>query len=211
MAEYVQRRPEDMLLYQLIADNLQTFIHNLSEQGKSLPEHVTKEFKAYLKCGIYAHGFIRLKCKDCRKETLLAFSCKKRGFCASCTAKKMAEVAAHLVDNLLPKALYRQFVLSVPIPLRYWMATNKKLTAKIHKIFADETDFLYQTKAAKRGFKAIGSGSINFIQRFGGAINLNIHFHLLQMGGVYVERRRKLVFKKMGVPTNLSVNFGHPD
>ena len=114
----------------------------------------------------------------------------------------MAEVAAHLVDNILPRAPYRQFVLSVPIPLRYWMATNKKLTAKIHKIFADETDFLYQSKARERGLKTIGSASINFIQRFGGAINLNIHFHLLQMGGVYIKRKRKFVFKKMGVPTN---------
>ena len=84
----------------------------------------------------------------------------------------MAEVAAHLVDNLLPRAPYHQFVLSVPIPLRYWMATSKKLTAKIHKIFADETDLLYQAKASKRGLQAIGSASINFIQRFGGAINL---------------------------------------
>ena len=139
----VQRRPEDTLLYQLIADNLQTFIHNLSEQGKSLPEHVTKEFRAYLKCGTHAHGFVRLQCKDCRKETLLAFSCKKRGFCASCTAKKMAAIAAHLVDNTLPRAPYRQFVLSMPIPLRYWMATNKNFTVKIHQIFADETDLLY--------------------------------------------------------------------
>ena len=149
-----------------------------------------------------SYGFTRLKCKDCKKETLLAFSCKKRGFCASCTAKKMAEIAAHLVDNILPRAPYRQFVLSVPIALRYWMATDKKLTAKIHKIFAEETNFLYQARAGKRGLKTIGSGSIDFIQRFGGAINLNIHFHLLQMGGVYIKRRRKLVFKKMGIPTN---------
>ena len=110
MQKYTQRRPEDTLLYQLIADNLQTFIHNLSEQGKSLPKHVVKEFDAYLKCGIHAHGFARLQCKDCGKETLLAFSCKKRGFCASCTAKKMAEVAAHLVDNILPRAPYRQMI-----------------------------------------------------------------------------------------------------
>ena len=136
MAEYAQRRPQETLLYQLIADNLETFLHNLSEQGKTLPEHVTKEFKAYLKCGIHAYGFARLQCKDCGKETLLAFSCKKRGFCASCTAKKMAEVAAHLVDNILPRAPYRQFVLSVPISLRYWMATNKKLITKIHNLFA---------------------------------------------------------------------------
>ena len=82
------------------------------------------------------------------------------------------------------------------------MATSKKLTTKIHKIFAEETNILYQDRASKRGLQNIGSGSIDFIQRFGGAINLNIHFHLLQMGGVYIKRRRKFVFKKMGIPTN---------
>ena len=202
MTEYEQRAPEKTLLYQLIADNLETFIQTLSEQGKALPEHVEKAFRSYLRCGIHAYGFMRLQCKECKQETLLAFSCKKRGFCPSCTAKKMAEVAAHLVDSILPRAPYRQFVLSVPIPLRYWMATSKKLTKKIHKIFAQETETLYLEKASRHGLTPIGSGSINFIQRFGGAINLNIHFHLLQMGGVYIKRRKKLVFKKMGVPTN---------
>ena len=59
----------------------------------------------------------------------------------------MTEVAAHLVDNILPTTPYRQFVLSVTIPLRYWMASNRKLTSQVHKILAKETDVLYQRKA----------------------------------------------------------------
>ena len=36
MTEYEQRAPEKTLLYQLIADNLETFIQTLSKQGKAL-------------------------------------------------------------------------------------------------------------------------------------------------------------------------------
>ena len=91
MTENEQRAPEKTLLYQLIADNLETFIQTLSEQGKALPEHIEKEFRSYLRCGIHAYGFMRLQCKECNQETLLAFSCKKRGFCPSCAAEKIAK------------------------------------------------------------------------------------------------------------------------
>ncbi len=37
-----------------------------------------------------------------REERLVAFSCKTRGFCPSCTSRRMAGTAAHLVDRVLP-------------------------------------------------------------------------------------------------------------
>ena len=77
--------------------------------------------------GAYApYGFIRLKCTTCGAEKLVAFSCKKRGFCPSCCAKRMAEAATHLTQNVLHLVPYRQFVVSFPIPLRYWLHTNKR-------------------------------------------------------------------------------------
>ncbi len=85
-----------------------------------------------------------------------------------------------LIDNILPRVKVRQYVLSVPIPLRYWMASSKKLLAKVHKIFASEVESFYVDKGAKNR-----SGSVTFVQRFGSALNLNVHFHLLQMEGAY--------------------------
>jgi len=41
------------------------------------------EFDAFLECGILAHGFLRLRCGACGHDKLLAFSCKRRGFCPS--------------------------------------------------------------------------------------------------------------------------------
>ena len=92
----------------------------------------TKEFYAYLQCGILAHGLVRLGCDACPHQMLLAFSCKKRGFCPSCAGRRMAQMAAHLVEEVIPWVPTRQWVVSVPIPLRYWMAPSRELTATVH-------------------------------------------------------------------------------
>ena len=47
---------------------------------------------------------MRLRCDHCHAEKLVAFSCKKRGFCPSCGARRMAETAALLADEVLPLA-----------------------------------------------------------------------------------------------------------
>ena len=95
--DYAPRRPEQTVLYRAVAGNLRT-LQALGElEGKNLPGYVAEEFDAFLRCGILAYGFLRLSCEDCRFERLLAFSCKKRGFCTSCGGRRMVESAAHLV------------------------------------------------------------------------------------------------------------------
>ncbi len=79
-----------------------------------LPAHVPREFEDYLKCSRLEHGFLRVRCADCHAERLVAFSCKRRGFCPICGARRMAEGAALLVDEVLPRESMRQWVLSVP-------------------------------------------------------------------------------------------------
>ena len=39
---------------------------------------------------------IRARCEDCGHERLIPFSCKGRGICPSCNARRMCEVAAQL-------------------------------------------------------------------------------------------------------------------
>src|SRR5947199_4653211 len=151
---------------------------------------VEREFYAYLRCGILAHGFLRLGCDTCPQELLLPFSCKRRGFCPSCAARRMAQTAAHLVECVIPWVPTRQWVVSVPIPLRYWMASSKELTAKIHTISRTTISQYYVNQAVKRGVERqqVQPGSVTFIQRFGGAINLNVHYHVVFLEGVYLER-----------------------
>jgi len=56
----------------------------------------------------------------------------------------------------------------------------------------------------KAGFtrKAAQTGAITLIQRFGSARNLNVHFHMLFLDGVYVERRDgSLRFRWVNAPS----------
>ncbi len=76
--------------------------------GADLPQFVKDEFDAFLECGILAHGFLRLRCGACGHDKLLAFSCKRRGFCPSCGARRMSQTAAHLVDHGHPWLQYGQ-------------------------------------------------------------------------------------------------------
>jgi len=68
-------------------------------------------FRKYLECGIFAHGFARVRCDDCGDDFLVAFSCKGRGVCPSCNTRRMAEAAAHLTDHVFPRLPVRQWVL----------------------------------------------------------------------------------------------------
>jgi len=79
-----------------------------------------------LECGIPAHGFLRLRCGDCGHDKIVAFSCKRRGFCPSCGARRMAQTAAHLLDHVIPRVPVRRWVLSLPIPLRLLLAAQPK-------------------------------------------------------------------------------------
>jgi hypothetical protein len=127
---YERHRPEQTLLYQLVERYYPELVALLSEQGKPLPKYVLREFDDYLKCGRLEHGFLRLRCDTCHAERLLGFSCKHRGFCPSCGARRMAESAALLVDHILPQRPMRQWVLSVPFQLRFLFASQPVIMGK---------------------------------------------------------------------------------
>ena len=88
-----------------------------------------------LECGIFAHGFARARCGDCGHDYFVAFSCKGRGVCPSCTTRRMVETAAHLTDHVFPRLPVRQWVLSVPKRLRYFMQRDGAVLNMVLRIF----------------------------------------------------------------------------
>jgi len=46
------------------------------------------------------------------------------------------------------------------------------------------------------------STAVTLIQRFGSALNLNIHFHMLFLDGVYVGEADSAQFRWVKAPTN---------
>jgi hypothetical protein len=212
IAPYEPRDPSRTILYKVIAAHLETFLASLdaAPAATGLPAYVPREFYDYLQCGILAHGFLRLGCDTCTHEMLLAFSCKRRGFCPSCAGRRMAQTAAHLVERVIPWGPTRQWVVSVPLPLRYWMASSKALTAQIHTIIHTTISQYYVKQAVKSGVERqqVQLGSVTFIPRFGGALNLHVHFHCVFLEGVYLDRpeaSRKPYFVKGGPPSDADV------
>jgi hypothetical protein len=92
--------------------------------GRPLPQYVIKEFQALVECGDPALGFTRIRCPSCATDMILPFSCKGRTFCSPCGGRQMAQTAAHLVDRVFPDEDVRQWVLTVPKPLRLAMAMS---------------------------------------------------------------------------------------
>lgn len=91
------------------------------KKNGSVPEHVEREFRRYLECGILARGFARARCGPCGHDFLIAFACQGRGACPSCHTRRMVETAAHPADYGLPDLPLRQWVLAVPKRLRYFL------------------------------------------------------------------------------------------
>lgn len=174
---------------------MESFLAAAREQhDRGLPRYVERELRAYLQCGIHAHGFLRARCSACGAQLLVAFSCKRRGVCPSCNARRMCAAAAHVTDHVLPDVPLRQWVLSVPFELRLLLAKNAKALSAVGRIFVQET-LRWQVEQARRQRSPtptdriqLRGGAICFPQRFGGSLNLNVHYHVAVPDGVFARR-----------------------
>ena len=167
-----RHRPEETPLYRIVETCYPKFLARLEAEGASLPHFVQQQFDDYLKCGLLEHGFLRVKCDACRHEHLVAFSCKRRGFCPSCSARRMVESAAHLVDHVLPEQPIRQWVLTFPYPLRFLFAARPQVLSQVlGVVYRAISTYLIK----KTGFTVASgakTGAVTLIQRFGSALNL---------------------------------------
>jgi len=135
---------------------------------------------------------VRLVCKGCGEELLLAFSCKKRGFCPSCVGRRMSDVAAHLVDEVFPEEVpMRQWVCSLPWALRYVLGYDRKLCADVLRAFISTLKQCLRRRAKREfGLRSVSEaqvGAVTVVQRSDSALRLNVHFHTLAADGVWVR------------------------
>jgi hypothetical protein len=191
---YARRRPEESVLYGVVQQELETFLARAQERERPVPRFVERELRAFLRCGILAHGFVRVHCDACGLDRVVAFSCKGRGFCPSCGGRRMADTAAHLVDRVLPDVPVRQWVLSLPWQLRYRLAYDAPLVQQVLGIFVRAVFASLRRRARSHwGIARSQGGAVTFVQRFGDALNLNVHFHSLVLDGVYARTPQGLL------------------
>ena len=95
----------------------------------------------------------------------------------------MADTAARLTDEVLPRVPVRQWVLEI----RYRLAWPGDLVSAVLAVFLRVVYGFYQRQASVEGYAGGRCGSVTFVQRFGSALNVNPHFHVIVPDGVFID------------------------
>ena len=180
--EYRPRNPQVGVLHRAVREGWAAVAATLN-----LPARVHTEVRRYLRCGDLRHGFVQVKCTACSESTLVAFSCKGRGWCPSCGARRAHETALHLAQEL-PVVPFRQWTLSLPGGLRWPLVKDSSLLRAVERSVV-RASFRWQRRRA-RALGAPGPlrcGAVCFVQMFGSALQLTPHLHLLVPEGVFGE------------------------
>lgn len=86
----------------------------------------------------------------------------------------------------MPEVPMRQWVLSFPFQLCFLFASRPAIMGEVlgivYRVIAT-----HLIKKAGLTHKTAHTGAVTLIQRFGSALNLNIHFHMLFLDGVYLH------------------------
>ena len=93
------------------------------------------------------------------------------------------------------------------MPLRFWLARRPKLREAIRGLFARVVHSWYRKQARAAGHNNPQFGGVCFAQLFGSSLNLNLHFHLLQLDGYYAwdEELARPLFHATAPPTTADV------
>ena len=182
---YRPRRPERTVLYRVLFHHFERFLAEYEERFEKaygyLRPIVKEVVERYLDCGNPRCGFARIRCPCCRAEHLLMFSCKTRGFCPSCHAKRLEEWGEWMRTTLLLDVPHRQMVFTIPKMLRLFFKFKRRLLGDLCRCAVRALLLYFQAAAGT----TLEPGIIAVIQTFGDRINFHPHLHfLVTEGGV---------------------------
>lgn len=103
------------------------------------------------------------------------FSCKTRGFCPSCHAKRREEWGQWLREELILNVPHRQVVFTVPKMLRLFFRFKRKL---LNDLCLSAVRTLVKFLHTATGLELM-PGVVAVIQTFGNRINFHPHIHVL--------------------------------
>lgn len=182
---YKPRYPKTSKFYRILSRHLDEFLSVYPEWFQQqygylrpiIPEVVNK----YLACGNLSSGFARVRCANCSKEYLVAFSCKSRYFCPSCHQKRILILGEFLKEHVLAPVPHRQIVFSIPKMLRCYFMHERKLLGKLSKCGYATIREIYQATLIRTD---VPPGVVMAIQTFGDLLNYHPHLHALVTEGV---------------------------
>jgi hypothetical protein len=96
----------------------------------------------------------------------------------------MVRTAAHLVDNVLPRVPYRQWVLALPKRVRYFLHRDAVYAGAVLRIFLRAVQTTIRGASPTAPPKA-RFGAVSFIHRAGSTFNEHLHYHCLVTDGLF--------------------------
>jgi hypothetical protein len=94
-------------------------------------------------------------------------------------------LSAHLVDSVFAEVPVRQWVFTLPYPLRYDVAWNHGRQRDVLALFIEALSDFYREAAEAQAIADGRTGAVTAVQRVGSAFNLNRHFHVVAIDGVF--------------------------
>ena len=179
--------PRAALLRTLLVTHLETVAARCEAANKPLPRFVLRELRELVACGDLSLGLHRATCTACGLDRVVGLSCKRRSLCPRCGGRRMAQRAQWWRQRILPQVPVRQWVLTLPIPLRLRLAWDDELRKNVLAVVIRTIFGHLQAIARKNGINTPRCGAITAAQRFGSALNLNLHFHILIPDGVFTR------------------------
>jgi hypothetical protein len=182
---YRQRNPKASPLYRLFDEHFEELKRVWSDRFEEAfgpwQRHWDAAVAAFLSCGDPECGFARVYCDTCRKEFLLPFSCKRRGLCPSCSARRRVEWADHVIERVLPDVPYRMLVFTIPRCLR-------GIFMREHAVLGDICRVAYQASARFLAEHFPGVEGVPYfvsaIHTAGSNVNPHPHVHCLCSLGI---------------------------
>ena len=184
LQHYRRREPEKTKLYQLVYHGRDELPRVWEDRFQStygvLRDEVLITFDEYLNCGLLCHGGARAYCDSCKHSVIIGFSCKKRGVCPSCAAKRAVKFAEHLFEEVLEEVPHKHVVFTIPKRLRAYLRYDRRLYTLLCRAAWQS---IKETLSCYRGTPAI----VLNVQTAGEALNYHPHLHGLCAGGVFME------------------------
>jgi hypothetical protein len=184
VVRYTARRPEETTLYRLVYHYREQFEYSweelFSERYGILRDEVLRAYDRYLDCGILKHGCALACCENehCNHSMLIAFSCKRRGICPSCQAKRGVLFAENLHENVLLCHPHRHLVFSLPKRLRVYFRFDRRLFSHLYRAAWETWGEYVQTVLPRAK-----PGAVMALHSAGSLLNWHPHIHSIALDG----------------------------